>query len=270
MLDIRKIINFMGKTVMVTGGSMGIGEGCCRVFASAGANVVILARGEKAGLQLRDELRELYPNSICTFISCDVSKEADIQNAVKLTINEFGRIDCLINNAGVHPVDEYIDDITGGMFNDLIQTNLTSMFLFSKYALPYLRETKGSIINMTSLVGSIGQKAAVRYVTTKAGIIGLTKALAIDEARSGVKINCVSPACIETPLAVMIRNTAADPVRQLQIEKDWHQVSRKGDIIEIGTVCLFLASDMAGFMTGVDIPVSGGAELGYGLKNLTD
>ena len=136
MFDIKNCVDFSGKTVIVTGGSMGIGEGCSRVFASAGANVVIVARGEEAGIKLCDELNAAYPQSRCIYVKCDVSKESQIIDVVKTAIETFGCIDCLINNAGVHPEDEFIDDVTADMFNDLIQTNLTSMFMFSTYTLP--------------------------------------------------------------------------------------------------------------------------------------
>ena len=116
------------------------------------------------------------------------------------------------------------------MFNDLMQLNLTSVFMFCKYALPHLRKTKGSIINMSSLVANMGQKLACRYVATKSGITGLTKALAIDEAKYGVRVNSVSPACIETPLALRLMNLMPDAEKQYKLLNSWHQLNRQGSI----------------------------------------
>jgi len=266
MYNAQQTIDFSGKTVIVTGGSMGIGEGCARVFISAGANVVICARGVEAGKKLESELSSHYGEEKCLFVQCDVSNEDQVKNVIGKTLEKYGRLDCLINNAGVHPEDERIDDVSVEMFNELLVLNLTSIFMFCKYALPHLRKTQGSIINMSSLVGVMGQRLACRYVPTKSAIIGLTKALAIDEAENNVRVNCVLPACVVTPLGEKLMNLTDDPAKQQKLIDSWHQVGRTGSITEVGSVCLFLASDMASFLTGIEISVSGGADLGYGVK----
>ena len=181
-------------------------------------------------------------------------------------MEKYGKLDSLINNAGYHPSEEYIDDVTADMFMDLVRTNLLSIFLFCKYALPYLRQTKGNIVNMSSLVGSMGQKMACRYVSTKGGIHALTKALAVDEGPNGVRVNSVSPGSIASPLTMDYFAAMADPDYEYQKICDCSHLGRIGTIEECGAACLFLASDMAGFVTGVDITVSGGAELAYGKK----
>ena len=265
-MNVKKMIDFTNKVVIITGGSMGIGEGCTKTFCSAGADVVICSRNQKVGKETANRINEEFSREAVSFVKCDVGAYEDVKNVVNFTIRKFGRLDCLINNAGMHPSDEIIDDVTPEMFDELMHSNLTSMFMFCREALPHLRKTRGSIINMSSLVGHTGQRKACRYVATKAGISGLTKALAIDEGRNGVRINCVLPACIETPLAVKIMNEAPDASAQYERLNSFHQMSRQGTIEETGTVCLFLASDMASFLTGVDVPVSGGSELGYGSK----
>ena len=112
MYDVRQSINFKGKIVIVTGGSMGIGEGCARAFCSAGANVVICSRGEGPGRKLEEQLNDEYGQRSCTYLKCDVRREEDVINVVNVTIDKFKRLDCLINNAGMHPEDETIDDVT--------------------------------------------------------------------------------------------------------------------------------------------------------------
>ena len=264
--DISEMIKLTGKTAIITGGSMGIGQGCSRAFLAADANVVICARGESDGEKTAFEFCKEYGGGRCVFIKCDVSSEEDVKRVVDQTVEMHGRIDVLVNNAGYHPPYESMDDTTGEMFLELLKVNLYSMYIFSLHALPYLRKTKGNIVNMSSLVGTIGQRNSCRYVATKAGIHGLTKGMAIDEARHGVRVNSVSPGCIDTPLGAEFGRLSGNPEREAELTNSFIQLKRVGDIHEVGTVCLFLASDMAKYMTGVDIPVSGGAELAYGVK----
>jgi NAD(P)-dependent dehydrogenase (short-subunit alcohol dehydrogenase family) len=264
--DVKKCVDFTGKTVIVTGGTKGIGEGCARVFMSSGANVVICARDSAVGNRVANEFCGKYGDNKCIYIRCDVSVESDIVHVVDETIRIFGRLDCLVNNAGYHPGYERIDDTSSEMLMDLIQTNLVSIYNFSRHALPYLRKSEGSIINMSSLVGTIGQRLSCRYVLTKGGIIAFTKALAIDEAENHVRVNCISPGCIDTPLGAEFSKLSPDSEREAKLTRTCSLMNRIGNINEVGTVCLFLASEMASFITGVDVVVSGGAELAYGNK----
>jgi len=257
--------SFKGKVVLITGGTMGIGQGCCEAFCSAGATVVICARNAERGERLAAEMNA-GTTGHCTFVACDVTDPDQIKRMIDEVVATHGRLDCLVNNAGWHPPDLRIDDFSVQDFQQLLQLNLVSIFAACKFALPHLRKTKGSIINMASLVGSIGQANACTYVATKSGIIGLTKALAVDEAEHGVRVNSVSPAAIVTPLAESVVNAAPDPKREYAWIESWHHLGRYGTIQEVGQVCLFLASEAASFLTGVDIPVSGGAELAYGCK----
>jgi len=265
--DISEVIRMDGKAVIVTGGSKGIGEGCAKAFLAAGANVVICARGAADGEATAKKFCEEYGEGRCVFVPCDVSIETEIERVVEETVKTFGRIDCLVNNAGFHPPYERIEDVPASAFEELIRTNLVSMYSFCRYALPYLRKTKGSVINMSSLVGKMGQRNSCRYVSTKGGIHAFTRALAIDEAGNGVRVNSISPGCIVTPLAI---ECAGDDLEAAMKETDsFIHMGRQGDIYECGTVALFLASDMAQYLTGIDIVVSGGAELGYGVRDLS-
>ena len=258
-------LTYRDKVTLITGGSKGIGEGCARVFCKAGAKVVISARGKEAGESLAVELSAKGPGK-CHFEQCDVTRPEDIKELIDNTVKHFSRLDCLINNAGWHPPEHPIDEFSIEDFKNLLQLNLVSVFAACKYALPHLRKTQGNIINMSSLVGNIGQEYASTYVATKAGIIGLTKALAIDEARHGVRVNAVLPAAVITPLYNEARDRAENPKEFVDLTSNWHWLGRCATIEEVGRACLFLASDAASFLTGVELPVSGGAELGYGKK----
>ena len=255
---------YAGKVVIVTGGSKGIGEGCVRVFAEAGSRVVFCARKAAGGEALAAEVTAKGPGE-AHFVPCDVSKIEEVSRLVEGTAERFGRIDCLINNAGWHPPHKPIDDFTVQDFRDLLDLNLVSIFAACKFALPHLRKTKGNIVNMSSLVGSMGQLHATTYVATKGAITAFSKALAIDEAVHDVRVNSVSPGNVYTPLWQEAIDAAPDPAR-CRADGDAAQlVGRMGTIEEAGRLCLFLAAE-ATFTTGVDHILSGGAELGYGRK----
>jgi NAD(P)-dependent dehydrogenase (short-subunit alcohol dehydrogenase family) len=246
---------------IVTGGSKGIGEGCVRVFASGGASVVFCSRGEREGRALEAEL-----DGRAVYVRADVSRPEDVRRVVDEAVGRFGRLDCLVNNAGWHPPHRPIDGFTVQEFRELLDTNLVSVFVACKAALPHLRKTRGSIINLSSLVGSMGQRHATTYVATKGALTALTKALAIDEASYGVRVNSVSPGNIYTPLWQEAIDASPDPAA-CRAEGDASQLlGRMGTAEEAGKLCWFLATQ-ATFTTGVDHILSGGAELGYGRKS---
>jgi len=258
-------MKYEDKVVIITGGTKGIGEGCVRVFAEAGARVVFCARNQEEGDALSSELNALG-NGETYFIRCDVSKTDDIQNLIDRAVEKYGRIDCLINNAGWHPPHKPIDDFSVEEFRDLLNLNLVSIFTACKLALPHLRRVNGNIINMSSLVGAIGQLHATTYVATKGGITAFTKALAIDEAKNGVRVNSVSAGNVYTPLWQQAIDASPNPEKTRTDGEDAQLLGRMGTIEEAGKLCLFIAAE-ATFTTGVDHILSGGAELGYGKKS---
>lgn len=259
---------YLNKVVVITGGSRGIGYGCAHEFVQAGAKVMICSNDEKEGLATVTTLQNLarqQRTGDADFLYCDMRKTADIHHLIAASHARFGRIDCLINNAGWHPPHKPIDEFSIDEFRELINLNLLSVFTACKFALPYLRETKGNIINMASLVGRMGQSQATTYVATKGAITALTKALAIDEAPHGVRVNCVSPGNIYTPLWQEAIDRAPDPQQCRATGEAAQVLGRMGTIEEVGRLCLFIAAE-ATFTTGVDHLISGGAELGYGRK----
>jgi NAD(P)-dependent dehydrogenase (short-subunit alcohol dehydrogenase family) len=258
-------VGCLDKVTLITGGSMGIGAGCARVFVAAGARVAICARGREAGEALAAELTARGPGE-CRFEPADVMRPEDIEGAIERTVERYGRLDCLINNAGWHPDHRPIDEYSVADFEYLLRLNLVSYFVASKYALPHLRTTRGSIINVSSLVGEIGQERAVTYVATKAAIIGMTKALSIDEAKHGVRVNVVLPGTIATPLLDHFIESKPNPQAMKAFLDSWQWMGRVGAAAEVGYACLFLASDQASYITGTELIVSGGQELGHGIK----
>jgi NAD(P)-dependent dehydrogenase (short-subunit alcohol dehydrogenase family) len=257
-------MTYKEKVVIVTGGSKGIGKGCAQAFVEAGAIVVLCARNESEGAAVSSELNAAGPGQ-AQFLRCDVAKSDEIQLLIDNTIANFGRLDCLINNAGWHPPHKPIDEFCIQDFRDLIDLNLISIFTACKFALPHLRKTRGNIINISSLVGAMGQLNATTYVATKGAITALTKALAIDEAKYGVRVNSVSPGNIYTPLWQEAIDAAPDPEGCRAEGEAAQLLGRMGTIEEVAKLCLFIAAE-ATFTTGVDHIISGGAELGYGRK----
>jgi len=255
-----------GKVTIITGGVNGIGEACVRMFFAAGSKVAFcdLKRNESLGVTLETELNSAR-SANAKFIVCDVSKPEDIINLIDTTAKYFGRIDCLINNAGIHPPHYVIDNFTLEDFKKVLDINLLSIFVASQRALPYLRKTQGNIINLASLVGTMGQLEATTYCATKGAVISFTKALAIDEARHDVRVNSISPGNIMTPMWQQAIDASPDS-KKAKADGDAAQIlGRMGTPVEAAKLCLFLAAD-ATFTTGVDHILSGGAELAYGRK----
>ena len=249
------------KVAVITGGSKGIGLGCARVFARHGSKVVLAARGvedgEAAAERLTGEGHEVV------FVQTDVTQEKDFQRLIDSTVSRFGRLDCVVNNAGWHPPEMTIDRTSVEDFERLLRLNLTSTFIGCKLAVPHLRETRGTIIIMSSVAALKGQEAAVSYVTTKAGQLGLTRALAIDLAPDRIRVNAVCPGSVRTPLMEeWVGSLGEDPEKLLQMLDRKHPTGSMGTIDEIGEVCAFLASDESSFITGQAICADGGLRIG--------
>jgi len=257
---------YENRVTLVTGGSKGIGEGCVRVFFAAGSHVAFCSRGQAEGDALAAELNSMGQSNRALFVKTDVSKVDAIEALVAAVIAEFGRLDCLINNAGWHPPPRTIDDFSIAEMQDLFQLNFISIFAACKFALPHLRKVRGNIINMSSWVGVYGQAQAPTYTATKGAITSFSKGLAIDEAANDVRVNVVSPGNIWTPLWKTWSDGEENPEAAREAGDRVQIMGRKGTIEETGRLCLCIAADMT-FTTGIDHIQSGGAELGYGIRS---
>ena len=257
-------MRFAGRTVAITGGTKGIGEGCVEIFAEAGADVVFCGLEHALGQTVAERVSSAGPGG-ARFLPCDVTRSEELNAFIRQAAERNGRLDCLINNAGSHPPHRPIDGFSVEEFRALLELNLISVYVACKAALPWLRQSHGSIVNIASLVATLGQRHATTYVATKGAVQSFTKALAIDEAANGVRVNSISPGNIYTPLWQEAIDAAPDPV-QCRLDGERAQpVGRMGTPREVGLLCLYLAAD-ATFTTGADHIISGGAELGYGAK----
>lgn len=255
-------MRYAGRVVIVTGGSKGIGEGCSRVFCREGAMVSILARGAAAGEQLASDLTRQGPGK-ATFIACDVGDHIQLRDAIEETVRQFGRLDCIINNAGQHPPAMALDETSVEFMEQLMRINYLSTFAGARYALPHLRKTRGTIVNISSMTAVLGQDKSSAYCATKGAQVSLTKALAKELGPEGIRVNAILPSNIDTPLMRDWAATLDDPESALQRVSAMQVFGRMGTIEEMGEVALFLASDESSFVTGQAIEAEGGASLDY-------
>ena len=251
---------FAGQTIVVTGGASGIGFAAASRFAKAGAHVAILDRNER---ELAAAATRLKAGGVeVSAVAADVSRANDVENAMQRIVGERGRIDVLVNNAGI-AFARRIDEYTEEELDRMLAVNLKGPMLCVRAALPALRKSRGSIVSVASMTGLVGQDCGAVYSASKGGLVSMTKSLAIELARDGIRVNCVCPAGVDTPLMRDWAGTLPDPPAVLQQQAAMHLVGRMATPEEIAEAILFLASSAASFITGVALPVEGGATLGY-------
>lgn len=249
-----------GRVAVVTGAGAGIGRGCAGVLGAAGAAIAVWDIDEAASISAAEQL-QVAGIEAKAYIA-DVSQPPAVDATVGEIAREFGRIDILINNAGTHD-GKGIEEAAERDWNRIIDTNLKSVYLVSKAALPLLKRTGGCIVNMGSMVGLAGQGKSGAYSASKGGIIALTKNLALDLAPYGIRVNCICPGWVETPLVNAWFALQPDEDEARAYADSIHPLGRIATAHEIGKAALFLASDLASFVTGVALEVDGGVTLGY-------
>ncbi len=242
------------RVAVITGAGRGIGEGCARAFLEQGFAVVIAEKESSLGLKLESEL-----GLKARFIKTDVTNASSVEHLISQTIAKFGRIDVVINNAGRNKRTPLLE-ISQNDWEDGILLNLSSVFLMCRAAMPELIKTKGSIVNVSSLVGLQGQAEAVVYSAAKGGVIALSKTLALDFAPLGVRVNCICPGDIWTPQYSEWLTEQADGAAMLGSINARLPVGRLGTTLETAQAILFLATN--GFANGVILTLDGGKSIG--------
>lgn len=255
-------MRFEDKVVIVTGGAKGIGLGCVEVFHEEGAKVILLDRDRKAAEEVTLKLNAKRRNSAASY-PCDVGDLSQLQNAVRLAVAHFERVDCLINNAGVHPPDTPIEQTTADEVMDLMRINFVSTYVASMEVIEALKKSRGAIVNISSMTAVLGQKNSCAYAATKGAQLSFTKALALELAPFGVRVNAVLPSNVDTPLMRSWAASLADPESALQRIAELQPLGRMASPREMGSVCLFLATNDSSFITGQGIIADGGASLDY-------
>ncbi|RYY53719.1 MAG: SDR family oxidoreductase [Chitinophagaceae bacterium] len=247
------------KIIFLTGGSMGIGLECARKYLSYGALTVIMANDKGSLDRVVDELQVDAADAIYG----DVTDAVSVEMAIERTVNRHGRIDVIHNNAGIASPASPLHQTTDAAWSLLFDVNVRSILYSTRYGIETLKQSKGCIINTSSLVAGIGQDNHAAYVATKGAVNALTKAMALDYAPYGVRVNAVAPAGVRTEMLEQWITEQPDPAAMNNWLDSIHPLGAcpKGDVI--ADACVFLASGLSGFITGCVLPVSGGAELGY-------
>lgn len=244
-----------GKSVIVTGGSAGIGAAIVRLFAEEGARVFFAARSREPGEALEQGLRAEGHDVV--FSRCDVAVEAEARDLVEHTVERAGGLDILVNNAAVSHVAR-IETMPLAAWNEVMTNNLTSVFLMCRAAIPHLRRSKGNIVNLGSTYSFVGAVESGAYAMTKAGVVSLTKTLALELGADGIRVNAVCPGATVT--ALYHQWVASQP----DAEAAKAELSAKFPLGRVGTpedmaqAALYLASEQAGFVTGHALLVDGG------------
>lgn len=240
------------RVALITGGNRGIGLAAARLFAAEGAKVTLVAQDQAKG----EEEAKRIPNAI--FIQGDVTKSDDCRRAVEETVRLHGSLDVLVNCAGIIYRNRTVEQTTEEEWDATFDVNVKGTFLMSKHAMPHLRERKGSIVNVASYVGLVGFAKTSAYAASKAAIVNLTRSMALDHAREGVRVNAVCPGSVDTGMIHDAWRTYGDVEEAKRVWAEKHPIGRIARAEEVAQAILFLASDEAGFITGVALPVDGG------------
>jgi NAD(P)-dependent dehydrogenase (short-subunit alcohol dehydrogenase family) len=251
-----------GKVCVITGGGSGIGEVTAKRFADEGATVIVVDIDDREAKRVAEEITGKHGLEFVHAMIADVSVEDQVRVLVANLIDRVGRIDVLFNNAATI-LPKALEEVEEWEWTRLLDVNLKSVYLMTKHTIAWLRRTKGNIVNMSSLNGLVGQKQNAAYAATKGAIIAMTKSLALDYAGDGVRVNCICPAGVMTPLLEKWIMEQDNPEAMRTVLNDMHALGRPADADEIADAALFLACSNARFMTGVALPVDGGASLGY-------
>lgn len=244
------------RAALITGGTSGIGEAVADLFAREGAKVAITGRNESRGHAVTARILESGREAI--FLRTDVRKAAECKRAVDETLSSFGRLDILFNNAGVFYPQTALE-CSEEEWDLQIDINLKGTFLMSKYALPpMIAQSSGVIINNSSGWGLVGGDKAVAYCASKGGVVLLTKAMAVDHGRQGIRVNCICPGDVDTPMLPEDAKLRGLEWKTYLAGCENRPMGRIGTADEIAKAVLFLASDDSSFMTGAALVVDGG------------
>ena len=249
-------MRILEKVAIITGAASGIGRTTAILFAKEGGKVIVADQNEVGGNETVDMIRSDGGQAI--FKRVNVTSATDMQDMVETTINTYGKLNILVNNAGI-AIRLPVVDLPEEDWDRNIDVNLKSIYLSSKYAIPRMIENEGgSIVNIASIYGIVGGRIRAAYTASKGGVVNLTRSMALDYALHKIRVNCVCPGFVNTPLLENILKTP----EEYQALADLHPMGRLGDMLEIAQGILYLASDASSFVTGIALPIDGGYTAG--------
>lgn len=252
---------FSNKVALVTGGAMGIGSAVAKLLAKRGAKILVVDKSAEQGLKTVLDIRNVGGQA--EFFKADVSINEDCQNVVAKTIKIFGKLDIVSNNAGIQRYGT-VESTPENEWDEVMNVNLKSVFYICKYAIAHLKKTRGAIVNMTSVQAFATQRGVAAYTTSKHALIGLTRSMALDYARDGIRVNCVAPGTVDTPMLQYAASLDPNPESVYEACRNMHPLGRIANPEEIAEVVAFLASERSSFVTGACYLVDGGLLLPIG------
>jgi len=250
------VTRLAGKTALITGGGTGIGRACAVLFAREGAKVAVAGRRAEPPAAVAAELSGAGDQAFA--VVCDVTKSAEVERAVQSVVARFGRLDVVVNNAGA-VLAATAEETSEADWDRLLGVNLKGTFLVSRAVLPELRKAGGGvIINIGSVLGLVGMKQRAAYAAAKGGVTLLTKAMALDHAHEGIRINCICPSLVETELIRELFSVVPDPEAHRRQRIAQIPLGRLGRPEDVAQLALFLASEESSWLTGAALPLDGG------------
>ncbi len=251
----KALNNFTDKVVLITGAGNGIGRATALAFGQQGASVVVADMSRSAGEETTALITQA--GGIATFILCDVTKDQDVQSMVDGTIETYGKLDIAFNNAGIEIESSKLADGDEATYDKIMDVNVKGVWRCMKYQIPaLLKQSNSAIVNTASIAGLGAAPKMSIYSASKHAVIGLTKSAAVEYGKKGLRVNAICPAVIDTEM--FRRATENDPQKE-QYVRSLHPVGRIGQPEEVAAAVLYLCSDLAGFTTGVALPIDGGA-----------
>jgi NAD(P)-dependent dehydrogenase (short-subunit alcohol dehydrogenase family) len=245
-----------GKVALITGGGTGIGRACALAFAREGAKIAVAGRRREPLQAVAHEIEAAGDQALA--LTCDVTQTVSVAAALSQSEQHFGRLDTIVNNAGavVVATAEHTSDED---WQKVIAANLTGTFLVSRAALPLLRKAGGgSIVNIGSVLGLVARKERAAYCAAKAGVSGLTRAMAVDHAQDRIRVNCICPTIVETELGMQSIRQAPNAEAEIQRRIAEIPIGRMGTPEDVALMAVYLASDEASWVTGASFPLDGG------------
>ena len=243
------------KVAVITGGGTGIGRGIALAFAREGARVVVAGRRREPLETVAGEIVAAGGSAIA--LVCDVSQAADVSRLVESAVSEWGGLDVVVNNAA-HWMAGNIEDTSEEDWEKVMNTNLKGVFLVSRASIPHLRKHGGAIVNIGSIASMVAMKNRAAYATSKGGLLQLSKSMALDHAEDRIRVNCICPGLVKTPLADHALSVHEDPEAEMARRAAEIPLGRIGTPEDIAELAVFLASEESSWMTGAAIPVDGG------------